>query len=153
MVLEKEIGQISNSIQHYKKQNDSVSKTGVDWHLDHSLKVILAVSDFIKKSDPKNYKWNFSFLRTFIFIIGQFPRGKAKAPKITTSNEKITTEQLIQQLTLVKKQLSEIENLPKKSHFKHPIFGVLNLKQTMKFLKLHTRHHLKISDEIISSST
>ena len=150
MILAKEIETISNTIPHYKKQNAVVSKSGVDWHIDHSLKVILAVCESLKKSNPKKYKRTFSFLRTLIFIIGRFPRGKAKAPKITYSNENIDENKLLSQFTLVKKQLLEIENLPKNSNFKHPIFGVLNLKQTKKFLKLHTQHHLKITTEIIS---
>jgi hypothetical protein len=152
MILENEIKTISTIIPHYKKQNNSVSKRGVDWHLDHSLKAILAISESLKKSDPKKYKWTFSFLRTIIFFIGHFPRGKAKAPKITCSNEDIDESILLSQFTLVKKQLLEIETLPENSNFKHPIFGVLNLKQTIKFLRLHTQHHLKITNEIISST-
>ena len=152
MILENEIKTISTTIPHYKKQNNSVSKRGVDWHLDHSLKAILAISESLKKSDPKKYKWTFSFLRTIIFFIGHFPRGKAKAPRITYSNEDIDESILLSQFTLVKKQLLEIETLPENSNFKHPIFGVLNLKQTIKFLRLHTQHHLKITNEIISST-
>ena len=152
MILEKEIEIVSSTIPHYKRQNDTVSKSGVDWHIDHSLKVILAVSDTIKKSDPRIYKWTFSFLRTIIFIVGRFPRGKAKAPKITSSNKAIDKDQLLSQFTLAKEQLLDIKKLPKNSHFKHPVFGILNLKQTIKFLRLHTQHHLKITNEIISST-
>lgn len=152
MILEKELETISTTITHYKKQNNTVSKSGIGWHLDHSLKVVLAISESLKKSDSKKYKWTFSFLRTIIFIIGRFPRGKAKAPKTTTSNEQIDESKLLSQFTLVKKQLLEIEKLPKNSNFKHPIFGVLNLKQAIKFLRLHTQHHLKITNEIISST-
>ena len=151
MILEKEIESITNAIEHHKKQNETVSKSGVDWHIDHSLKVIIGVCGVLKKSDPKKYKWTFNFWRTIVFIVKRFPRGKAKAPKITYTNEVIEKEQLLSQLTLAKKELLEIESLPKNSHFKHPIFEVLNLKQTIKFLGLHTKHHLKITNEIISS--
>ena len=151
MILVKEIEAVTNAISHFKKQNLAISKSGVDWHIDHSLKVIIGVSESLKKSDPISYKWTFSPLRTVVLIIGRFPRGKAKAPKVTYTNDDIDKSELLNQLTLVKKLLSEIEQLPKNSHFKHPIFGVLNLKQTIRFLGLHTKHHLKITDEIISS--
>ena len=153
MILVKEIEAVSKAIPNFKKQNDTISKSGVDWHIDHSLKVIIAVSESLKKSDPKSYKWTFSFLRSFIFIIGRFPRGKVKAPKITRTYEDINESKLLTQFLLVKKLLLEIEQLPKNSHFKHPIFGILNLKQSIKFLGLHTHHHLKITDEIISSTS
>ena len=151
MILEKEIESITNAIEHHEKQNDTISKSGIDWHIDHSLKVILAVSESLKKSDTKKYKWKFNFWRTVVFIVNRFPRGKAKAPKITYTKDLIVKEQLLSQLIIVKKNLQEIETLPENSHFKHPIFGFLNLKQTIKFLGLHTKHHLKITDEIISS--
>jgi hypothetical protein len=151
MILAKEIEKLANTIPNYKKQNDAISKSGIDWHVDHSLKVILAVCESLKKSDPKEYKWTFNFLRNVVFITNRFPRGKAKAPKITSAKEKVDKDELLKQLEIVKKELSAIEKLPKNSNFKHFIFGVLNLKQTIKFLGLHTKHHLKITDEIISS--
>jgi hypothetical protein len=152
MSLVKEFEAISNTIPHYRKQNNSVSKSGVDWHIDHSLKVILTVCSLLKKSDPKKYKRSFNFLRTVVFTLNRFPRGKAKAPKITSSQVIVEDKTLLKQLTIVKKELLEIENLPKNSNFKHPIFGVLNLKQTIKFLRLHTQHHLKITNEIINKN-
>lgn len=153
MILKKEINIISNTIDHYKKQNDTISKSGVDWHIDHTLKVILLVSENLKKSDPKKYKWTFNFWRGIVFFVKRFPRGKVKAPKITSEKKVIQKNSLRSQLAIVKKGLLEIENLPKNSNIKHPIFGVLNLKQAIKFLKLHTQHHLKITNEIISSAS
>jgi hypothetical protein len=153
MILVKEIEAVTTAIPSFKKQSPTISKTGVDWHIDHSLKVIIRVCESLKKSDPKSYKWTFSVLRMFVFIIGRFPRGKAKAPKGTYTNEGIDENELIIQLILAKKLLSEIEKLPKNSNFKHPVFGVLNLKKTIKFLRLHTVHHLKITDEIIASAS
>ncbi len=151
MILEKTLEAFSETIEHHDKENREVSKSGVAWHIDHSIKVILVVCETLKKSDPKEYKSSFSFLKTFIFIIGRFPRGKVKAPKITSTEEKIEKSDLLNQLAIVRKELSEIEKLPKNSHFKHPVFGVLNLKEAIKFFKLHSNHHLKITKEIISS--
>jgi len=34
----------------------------------------------------------------------------------------------------------------------HPMFGHLNLKATKKMLKLHTRHHIDIINDIIKGS-
>lgn len=33
--------------------------------------------------------------------------------------------------------------------FKHPYFGNLNVKDAIKMLKLHTRHHIDIINDII----
>lgn len=45
-------------------------------------------------------------------------------------------------------QSKKIEHFDKNAFFEHPLFGVLNKKDTMKFLKMHTTHHLKIIQDI-----
>jgi hypothetical protein len=36
-------------------------------------------------------------------------------------------------------------------YFHHPFFGHLKLNKTIKFLEIHTNHHLQIIHEIIHS--
>ena len=45
-----------------------------------------------------------------------------------------------------------MKELHANSNFKHPYFGVLNLKMTKRFLEIHTNHHLKIIKEILQSN-
>ena len=150
MLLKTEIENIEQALYHFNKKNTFVSKSGVDWHLDHVLKVINGISDVLIKSNPEDYKWSFSFIKKLVFLRGKFPRGKAKAPKEVVATSTIKKDEIVKQIEYAKQQLKIVEGLPKKSHFKHPIFGTLNLRDTQKFLKIHTNHHLKIVDEIIS---
>ncbi len=150
MILKIELTLIEEHIKESHQFNNEVSSKAVAWHLDHSLKVILQVSAVIEKSDPTLYKWTFNIPRTLVFLIGNFPRGKGKAPKGVLPPEKITQDDLYKQIALAKNALNNMVNLPAKSNFKHPIFGILNLSQTKKFLKLHTLHHLKICNDIMN---
>ena len=149
MLLEKQFAEIEKLIDKASLENKAISKKGIDWHLDHTLKVLINVPKALKKSESSSYKSTFNFWRFVIFTLNWIPRGKGKAPKHVRSFEEIKYEDLILQFEEAKKQLESIEELSPKSNFKHPYFGVLNLKQTKKFLRLHTEHHLKICRDIL----
>jgi len=150
MILKNEFTLIEEYLEKSRQSKTEVSSKGVDWHLDHSLKVINGVCVALEKSDPALYKWTFNATRVFIFLVKRFPRGKAKAPKRVLPPEIIVKEDISKQIVVAKEKLSTITNLPSKSNFMHPYFGMLNLKQTQKFLQLHTVHHLKICKDIIN---
>ena len=150
MFLEKRISELEQMIVHADKMAANISEKAVDWHIDHSLKVIIAVVNALQNSDPEIYKWKFNLIRFYIFTVGSIPRGKGKAPKSVLPGDNIIKENLLLQLKEAKDQIKTIENLPSKSNFKHPYFGMLNVKLTSTFLDIHTKHHLKIINEIIS---
>ena len=152
MLLKNELTLIEEYVIESHQLNPEVSSKSIDWHLDHSLKVIVAVCGALQKSDPALYKWKFNAIRVFVFIAGYFPRGKGKSPKQVLPPETITKEDLYNQIALAKEKLNNTTNFPARSNFKHPYFGVLNLKQTQKFLRLHTMHHLKICADIMNLS-
>ena len=52
-------------------------------------------------------------------------------------------------VVLFQDRMENFENLDDHQYFTHPIFKNLNKKQTIKFLKLHTNHHIKIVNDIL----
>ena len=100
-------------------------------------------------SDPSAYKWSFNFNRTLVLSIGKIPRGRAKAPAVVQPKIDFDIETLIKHLTKVKQKVEIFNTLNKNHHFPHPYFGLLNLKPTMRFLEIHTQHHIKIMKDII----
>jgi hypothetical protein len=146
------INQLEANIEFENLTDLTISKVGVGWHIDHSLKVLNGVIAVLKNSNPEEYKKKFNLMKELIFLLGFIPRGKAKAPKAVRSFETITKEDLLSQVATAKKNSSEIQNLNPKSFFKHPHFNDLNLKETLYFLKLHTKHHLKIINDIKKGS-
>ena len=96
-----------------------------------------------------DYKWKFNKIKSTILFTGIIPRGVAKAPKAVMTEEEISLEELKQQIEEAKLQIEGIKDLPKKANFKHPYFGYLDLKESKKFLQIHSRHHLKIIKDII----
>ena len=152
MLIEESLNALEKVLPSFEQKQEGISAVNVGWHIDHSLKVINRVSNALKESNPKNYKGTLSFVKFYIFLTGNIPKGKVKAPKHVVENGFISKESIEKQLNIAKQNLQEIKNLPAKSHFSHPVFGMLPLKKGQRFMAIHTNHHLKIINQIIESN-
>ena len=152
MYLHQEIESLKENFKHGSKQAASVSAKGIDWHVHHSLLVISGVCYLLMQSNSKDYQPKFNFLKQVIMATGVIPRGKARAPKEVVPPEMINPEATQKLFTKVEYQLKELESLNKNHFYTHHIFGDLNLKNSVKFLGIHTKHHLKIMRDILSVS-
>ena len=148
--LDSILDQIERHIPNHEKINETVSHSTIGWQLDHSLLVINGVVEQLKNSNPENYRWQFKWIRLVIQITNTIPRGKVRVPKSVKPIGVSGAEELKAKLAQARKAISELETLDKNSYFTHPFFGDLNLKSAVWFLKLHTHHHLKIVNDIIS---
>jgi hypothetical protein len=138
------VNQLEAFIPKYEADNKSISQAKVGWHIAHSCLVINSISGALKKSNPADYKWKFNLAHLYIRLRGNFPRGKAKAPERVVPKEEITAGGLELLILQAKNAIAELPALDRDVHFKHPYFGLLNKKSTIRFLEMHTRHHLKI---------
>ena len=150
-LLQTELSELEKAIEKSDKLAVKISSSNVAWHIDHSLKVINRVCNFLITSEPSDYKWKFNKWRLIIFLKGTIPRGKARAPKQVQPPENIEIVSLKSQLKEVQELLNIIKKLPSKSYFNHHIFGKLHLKKTIRFLEIHTNHHIKIINDIINN--
>ncbi|NNK83196.1 MAG: DUF1569 domain-containing protein, partial [Flavobacteriaceae bacterium] len=107
------------------------------------------VIEAVVTSNPKLYKWKFNKWRLLLFTLNYIPRGKAKEPKIVKPPELILIEDLDSQISLAHKNVEKLKPLNENAHFTHFVFGQLNKRKTIQFLKLHTNHHLKIIKDIL----
>lgn len=140
---------LSSKINDLDRKNTNVSKSSVGWQIEHSLKTIDLVITACKKSEPSTYQWKFKLNRFLILdVLHKIPRGKAKAPKVVQPEGDISKESLQMHLDKVYQNLENWESLHENCYFFHPYFGNLNKKATEKFLALHTKHHLKIIEDI-----
>ena len=143
---------LENALPQADKSNSNISARGVDWHLEHSLKIITAICKTVSNSKPEKFKPNFNIYKYYILWSNRIPRGKARSPKPFNNLEAIDHSSLPQSLKKAQKSLSMLNGLHPKQHFEHPMFGDLNLAQSKKFIHIHTAHHLDIIEEIINAS-
>lgn len=150
--LSEQLSKIEALIPVLNKHNPKISKAGIGWHLDHSLKVINSVYHAVRSSDPAEYKEEFNVARTAIFKIGKIPRGTANSPKSVLPPEQINAEDIKTQLHEARNNSASFQLLDKNQFFKHFGFGNLNRDLAKRFLEIHTNHHLSIIKDIIRSN-
>ncbi len=147
--LEKFITELEAAIPKQEIINWEVSHSSVGWHIEHTLLTLCIIIDAIKNSDPKEYKWTFSGKRFLLLLFKFIPRGKAKAPGVVQPRQ-YDTETLKTHIEKAKTKLKEINTLHPDNFFTHPYLGKLKLKPALKFLEIHTHHHLHIIHDILA---
>lgn len=147
--LNKLLAQLEQAIPHFEKINPSISVSNIGWHINHALLVFIGIINTTAKSNPKDYKWSFSLKRLVIFTKNKIPRGVAKAPKSVIPKEDYTLESLSILFGTAKDKLEELNKMDHQLFFKHPSLGNLRFKQMIKFLAIHTKHHLDIIQDIV----
>jgi hypothetical protein len=141
--------QLESHIPNFDKTNSRVSNSTIGWQIDHCLLVINGIVGQLENSNPSEFKSKWNFNKFMVFTTGKIPRGKARAPKIVTPVDVATAEELKAKIELAKTNILKLNSFPTNAHFKHPFFNNLNTKQTEKFLAIHTKHHLKIIEDIL----
>lgn len=112
---------------------------------DANLLSLMAIRNCIKgegKDRPT------AFAVRLILFFGQFPPGKYKVPgrlagrvrKISLSEARQWMEHFDRQLNTLKTAIPEASDQQK---IAHPRLGYLNARQWLRFIDIHSRHHLK----------
>jgi hypothetical protein len=148
--LQKTLLTLESYISKATISNEKVSNATVGWHIDHSLMVINKVLSQLEKSDEKDYKSNFNLKRFVIFLKGKMPIGVAKAPEAVKPTQVFNEAETLLFIEKAKNKVEMSMQLSKNKNFKHPFFGLLNTPQTLKFLNIHTKHHIQIIENILA---
>ena len=146
--LELLLSKIETAMSHHEKISLPVSKSSVGWHVEHTLLTINAIIDDLQKSEPKNYKHTYNLRKFLIFTIKKIPRGRAKAPNVIIPQQ-FDNETVKIHLEKTKINVEKLNTINAESYFRHPFLGHIKLKPAIKFLGIHTTHHLKIINDII----
>jgi hypothetical protein len=146
------IQELETYLPQHQRINEKVSTGSVGWHIEHILLVLDVIIHALQQSQPKDYQWRFNWRRTMIATINRIPRGKVKAPKVVQPEPHFTGDSLKQHLAETRERLKGLQALESNHHFVHPFLGIMNAKPAIKFLGLHTRHHLEIIRNILSSN-
>lgn len=145
------IEELSQHIPNKDLVKPKVSSSSVAWQISHSLKVMYLSLKAVETSDPSEYDAGFNLKKSLVLAIGYIPRGSVKAPKMVQPEEGEISESFLRES--IEKIKQKIQKLPEisqeKSFMPHPLMGKLHRADTIRFLEVHTNHHLKIIREIV----
>ncbi|MEO1030285.1 MAG: DUF1569 domain-containing protein [Bacteroidota bacterium] len=148
-VLEPLLVEIENAVQYRDRKNLEVSKVDIAWQLDHTLKTINRITEALETSNPNDYSSSVNAARVMSLTAGYIPRGRAQSPDVVRPPEIILTDDIYAQLKEAKANINTLNTLDEDANFEHPYFGQLNKAQTIRFIEVHTKHHLKIVSDIL----
>ena len=144
------IDELETKLPFIEQKKESVSQVTVGWHLEHSLLALVKMITAVEQSNPTDYKWKLNLRRSVVLMIGKFPRGRGKAPDAVKPGEEITKANITGLIEKAKQKAKLFETLSNDKFFKHPLFGDLRGKQARRIIVIHTYHHIKIINDIIS---
>jgi Protein of unknown function (DUF1569) len=145
--LETKVQELTQYLSAFDKIDQTISSASVGWHIEHSLLVIKQITSTVAQSDSSLYQKKFNFSRSW--VLNYIPRGKAKAPKIVLPGNDLNQQLLEDSIKHTFQALNYLKDCQENQYFMHPYFGALNKNQTIRFLSIHTHHHLKIIADII----
>ncbi len=143
------VGKLDTYILQQQVLSPQVSASSAGWHTEHALLTINRIIEQIKKSTPANYTRSFKPLWIIVRFTNRLPRGRAQSPEVVmpkTFNE----ASLHQHLALTQTHIADLNKLSRHQYFTHPFFGDLKLPKAIRFMEIHTHHHLKIIEEILA---
>ncbi|MEO6550897.1 MAG: DUF1569 domain-containing protein [Ferruginibacter sp.] len=150
--LEIVVNTIESKIEYAAILHPAISTSSVGWHIQHVLLTINQIINTIQQSDPSQYKPKFTPAKLLIFTFKRIPRGKVQAPHSVRPAENFNVDDINSHLTNCYSLLKILPSFNENNFFEHPFFGHLNVKASVKFLEIHTAHHLRIILDILKAT-
>jgi hypothetical protein len=143
------INELESKISSHETVNEKVSASPVSWHIEHALLTIDAMIEKLKKSNPGNYKRTFTLAALYVFTTGKIPRGRTQSPPGVIPKNIPDIQAIKGHIEQTREAIKELQNVKPNNYFTHHILGNLNVKSAKKFIIIHTKHHLRIINDII----
>jgi len=147
--LTAKLNEVASYIDLRDTKSLEVSEASVAWHMDHIYLMVNQLHKALKYSDESNYKAESNKIRDYVFTSNTLPRGKVTAPESVRPAENVAINTLQMHYDEALATVEKLPMLAEKKHFNHPILGTMNRDETIKFLMIHTEHHLKIIRDIL----
>jgi len=154
-----QLGELETGIADYDSMAIYVSSWSVGDHLEHLFRAHLAILQRIESHMNKKAEQGkrLTLMGRILLLFGRFPKGSKNAPTLTAPkgcSESELREHLEKLRHIVDKLQQRIPELNDSQYaFPHPAFGLFTIKQWLRLIEVHTRHHQRIIKAIQSHSS
>ncbi len=129
----------------------AVSEWSIGMHVHHCCLAMIGICQSLIASTPPPPRSRFSFVTALVFSSGRIPRGRGRSPDVVLPRQDVSPAELWTLLDRSKRILTEAHDLDPKTWFRHFAFGVLDRDKTLRFIRIHNRHHLRIISDIVAA--
>lgn len=153
--IDRQVGQLTTLIEGGPELLAARAERVSDWTVGQQLEHILLVGAAVpaRLTDPDaRVSRGINGIGRLLLALGWLPRGVGKAPAGVRPGDP-TRESLRAALDGFRRALAALRADPallahRRPVFPHPYFGGLDPARTLRFLAVHTHHHLKIVRDI-----
>jgi hypothetical protein len=142
---------LRQSVDHADVSVASVSHWSVGMQIHHCCLATAAICQSLIDSKPPPPRRRWSPITSIVFLSGRIPRGRGKAPEVALPKQDISTDELVPLLDRSEQLLEQVSQLDRSRWFKHFAFGILDRDKSLKLLRIHNRHHLRIVADIVAA--
>lgn len=129
----------------------AVSGWSVGQQIEHALLTIRGVVGELSKGKARFEPAKPTLRGRLVLMVGRIPRGKGEAPLTVLPRSAPQPAELNALMAKSREALVHLAGIDDTSTFFHPIFGRLDKAQSIRFLWIHTNHHLRIIRDIIAT--
>ena len=129
---------------------ERISLWNTEQQLEHATQVLARVLTKLTNETTEPFESPLKPIAKLMLFLGHIPRGRAQAPDYVRPHKRPpgeilelieSTKQLLTEIQVGKRQLTS-------AGFHHGLLGYFNQKQWLRFLIVHTDHHLRIVRDI-----
>ena len=142
---------LRQSVDHADVSVASVSHWSVGMQVHHCCLVMIGICQALIDSKPPPPTTGWSMVTSIVFLSGRIPRGRCKAPEVALPRQDISKEELRSLLDRSRQLSKEAGELDRDRWFKHFAFGIHDRDKSLKLLRIHNRHHLRIIADIVAA--
>jgi hypothetical protein len=146
--LEQGIQDLRRAVPDAARRAAPVSAWSVGMHVHHCCLAMTAIGRALIASTPPPPPSRASLLARVIFATGRIPRGRGRAPEAVVPEQDAPPPTLAALLDESERVLAEAGSVDPAAWFKHFVFGPLDRDKTIRFIRMHNHHHLRIIADI-----
>jgi len=137
--------------EHSAVRVPHVSSWSIGMHVQHCVLAAVGICRVLESSRaPPPRTWR-TLVGRFVLWRGRLPRRRATAPPVTVPEVELSSTQLEALLGGAASVLEQARALPADSWFGHFALGTLRRDEALRFIDVHTNHHLRIVAEILAA--
>lgn len=127
--------------------NRSVSGWSVGEHLEHVCTVAAGFAVVLITGRGPAFTARMPEHRDMVLVDGHIPRGKIKAPPVAAPKGVESAEAYTRMLDRTHARLKSAAEQPGQRTADHPLLGTMTRNEVLRFVAVHTAHHLAIIDD------